>query len=232
MLHAILQHKIGRNLPSNVWWSEIFTGTEDSLTSSVFGELLHLSTSTFWGILRRATYGDTLPTVVGELLSYSFWPRWRLGEDESYGIVEPDVFLRFELLDLVIEAKRYDDRQQSSVQWEREAAAYQHEFAHEERPMILLAVGGLHETLPWRLEDGTVVAKTRWARILNVINSVRSEISTVDAYIKESAPVRRVLTDTVDALNLHGFWQVQWLADTQYSIRNYSVARLELMETY
>lgn len=230
MLHSILQHKVGINLPSGVGWQEVFNESEDSLTSSVFGSLLHLPAATLWSIVRRAAYNENaiLPNVVGELLSYNFWPRWHFGERD----VEPDVFLEFELLDLVVEAKRYDERQQDVEQWKREASAYQQEFGYKSRPMIILAVGGLYDTLPHHIEEGPTVVKTRWTRILSVVNRVISETSLTTRYIPESAATQRVLTDVVAALNLHGFWHIHWMADSQYSVRDYSAARTKLMETY
>lgn len=51
----------------------------------------------------------------GNLDSYEFWPHWN--SKGSY--VEPDIFLRFENADIIIEAKKDDSTDQTCKQWKK-----------------------------------------------------------------------------------------------------------------
>ena len=120
---------------------------EDSLTSSVFERLLLLSDENLWWVLRNACdkqAATTLPDNVGKLEKFEFWPSWEpdLKLERNSLRVEPDVFLRFEGLDILVEAKRYDFVQsQREEQWQNELAAWFQEFKSD-RPVLLLAIGG------------------------------------------------------------------------------------------
>ena len=94
---------------------------EDSFTASIFTHLLHFPSEVFWQIIREACYSDHLPNIAGELTEdESFWPHWCANETDNKNFVEPDLFLRFREFDLIIEAKRWDDRQQYRSQWEKD----------------------------------------------------------------------------------------------------------------
>lgn len=135
---------------------------EDSLTSSVFERLSLLSDENLWWVLRNACDKQSLAENplpdsacdkqkveplsknVGKLEKVELWPRWKadsqLERNNSY--VEPDVFLRFEKLDIIVEAKRQDFTQsQNKAQWENELGAWFQEFKGG-RPVLLLAIGG------------------------------------------------------------------------------------------
>ena len=82
---------------------------EDSKTSAVFENVMLLPDNVFWYILRQSCFSnDMMPIHLGLLLSYEFWPHWdRTGTDNT-NYVEPDLFLEFELFDVIIEAKYGD----------------------------------------------------------------------------------------------------------------------------
>ena len=124
---------------------------EDSLTSSVFERLLLLSDENLWWVLRNACdkqAAATLPDNVGKLEKFEFWPSWDPDPqlDRNYLRVEPDVFLRFEDLDIIVEAKRSDfeqlqNNEEHPEQWENELGAWYQKFK-DDRPVVLLAIGG------------------------------------------------------------------------------------------
>ena len=134
---------------------------EDSLTSSVFERLSLLSDENLWWVLRnacdkQALAAKPLPEDVGKLEKFEFWPRWKadtqLERNSKY--VEPDVFLRFEGIDIIVEAKRYDfvksqqesqRESQREEQWQNELGAWLQEFKDKfkkGRLVLLLAIGG------------------------------------------------------------------------------------------
>ena len=122
---------------------------EDSLTSSVFERLALLSDENLWWVLRnacdkQALAAKPLPDNVGKLEKFEFWPSWKPDSqlERNSSRVEPDVFLRFKDLDIIVEAKRYDFTQsQNKAQLENELGAWYQEFKGG-RPVLLLAIGG------------------------------------------------------------------------------------------
>jgi len=93
MLMAQLRGK----LPTEVW-----LGSEDLLTSAVFGTLKNLSPSVIAALLSRVQplKGSTAPTVSGPL-AWHFWPWWN--------VCEPDVVIEDAETLCVIEAKLYSE---------------------------------------------------------------------------------------------------------------------------
>lgn len=122
---------------------------EDSLTSSVFERLALLSDENLWWVLRnacdkQALAATPLPDNVGKLEKIEFWPSWKPDSqlERNSSRVEPDVFLRFKDLDIIVEAKRYDFTQSQKIeQWQNELGAWCQEFKGG-RPVLLLAIGG------------------------------------------------------------------------------------------
>src|ERR1700730_8982202 len=130
MFQAILHGKVrnnfaGADLKSD--WRGLYRQTEDFLTAAVFCRLTYLPPDVLWSIIRSAAtiaLPHGLPERVGGLLGREFWPRWGLTEsEENKQIKEPDVFLPFERLNLVVEAKLGDGNQQKPDQWAEEIAA-------------------------------------------------------------------------------------------------------------
>src|ERR1039457_6549433 len=90
---------------------------EDSLTAAVFSHLLHLPSEAFWRILSRACYTESLPDYPGEPLILNAWPNWNAAGTDNSNRVIPDLFMRFNAFDLIIEAKIKDDGTQYRSQW-------------------------------------------------------------------------------------------------------------------
>ena len=89
---------------------------EDSLTSTVFDLLKYLPTEVFYSILRESLYHKKLPIICGEIEKIHFWEKWISKNTTNSLYVEPDVFIRFSNFDIIIEAKRYNNNQQSEKQ--------------------------------------------------------------------------------------------------------------------
>ena len=120
---------------------------EDTLTASVFDLLLCLPTALMWEILQKAcSRSQEMPEASGRLEAANFWPRWDLREEIAGKYVEPDLSLRFENFDVIVEAKRTDENQQYGKQWVKELHGYFNsgrEDDVEDREVFMLAVGGI-----------------------------------------------------------------------------------------
>jgi hypothetical protein len=152
MFQAIFHGKV-RDNPAGVElgreWRSFYRQTEDFLTAAVFGRLTYLPSHTLWSILRHAAItvasSHPLPQDVGWLVTREFWPRWELDMPTQKTMrKEPDVFLGFERLHLLVEAKRGDFLTQDAEQWAADLAAFlQQEESDHAIPVWLLAIGGI-----------------------------------------------------------------------------------------
>lgn len=194
---------------------------EDSLTASVFQLLNYLPNALLVKILRNSIYGGGFPEETGGLLSLTFWDKWKMPKKDKDGIyVEPDVFLSFEELDLIVEAKRWDHKQQSEKQWKRELSGYFNDIAVKEeeqiKPVYLLALGGLHnETAkPITLNGKKVlVLKARWSKLLTAILNQKKSLEGIDNPSPLQISQLRIFKDLITSFELHGFFAGTWFKD-------------------
>jgi len=227
MLYLIQRNRLGKNIINTeenpVNWRELFKGSEDSLTSSVFSLLFYLPVEIFWQILQKACYGSLLPGQTGKLISYEFWPHWRCTDTKNINFIEPDIFIRFEGFDLIIEAKRNDYKQQQNPQqWRDEITSYNNEFAKcERKPLYLIALAGILNGLKYLepIETVTVVA-CRWNRILHQVKQIVENIKKSNYSITNVDSTVNILNDIVRAFAIHGFRTTELLGNlpTKYSI--------------
>lgn len=192
-----------------------FKSCEDSLTAVIFDTLKYLPTELFWKIIKNSLYHDKLPFASGELLSISFWDKWDAKNTSNKKYVEPDVFLRFQEFDIIVEAKRYDKFQQNEDQLYKEIYSYQNQFESENKEIFFIQLGGLNTIND---EDNreikgkeVTICKTDWTRMLHQIvslNNVLKEtnLSAVKAY-------NRILQDCIKGFALHQFYEKSWLND-------------------
>jgi len=196
---------------------------EDSLTASVFTHLLHLPCEAFWRILRSACYTDQLPEYPGELREMDPWPKWDPKGTCNNTYVEPDFFMRFPAFDLIIEAKRWDDGQQNRDQWTRELIGYSNEYGEEQRPVRLIALGGIWGTSDDEVPVPTSAEKTRetgcpvhmckWERLLAECQRMLREIRSLNYPTSQNKAHERTLADLIDLFAWHGFQTGIWFAE-------------------
>ncbi len=169
---------------------------EDPKTSIVFENLMLFPDNVFWRILQKsAANKDVLPKDAGMLADdFSFWPRWNPNSIHDTGnsnYVEPDVFFRFKNIDVIVEAKYSDCIGQYREEWEREFKAYLNKYGEDNKPVVLLAVGGNHtfEREP-DMKEGKhkcPIVKYSWASILkSVLEFEKEELSEVEDEIHSS----------------------------------------------
>lgn len=211
MLHLIHSNKFGKNVKlseEQINWRLLFKGSEDSLTSSVFGLLFYLPVELLWEILYNACYYPHLPKQPGKILGKDIWPRWNCNGTENKNFIEPDVFIRFENFDLIIEAKRYDDiQQQYRQQWINQITAYNNEYGQNtKRPLYFIAIGGFPRGCEKQEPIGEVMVTTcRWNQILHQVHMRLERTKNLDDSILF------ILQDLILSFRVHGFLTVQFL---------------------
>lgn len=190
---------------------------EDSLTSTLFDNLKHLPSDLIWEILKNGLKEGHLPPHSGELLSISFWDKWKPTDTTNTNFVEPDVFLRFENLDLIVEAKRYDSFQQKDDQINNEIIGYFNEYGSEEKALYFLQLGGLQDgdsyldKIKEEHKGKFKMCKTNWTTILEHIVKKYEIFQIYDD--KFSKSYCHILEDIIHGFELHQFYKKRWLKD-------------------
>lgn len=162
---------------------------EDPKTSVVFENLMLLPDNVFWDILKTAAANkNILPENAGKLYNnFWFWPKWDPNSKYDTGnsnYVEPDVFFRFENIDVIVEAKYSDNIGQYRGEWEREFKAYLNMYEDDGKEVVLLAVGGnpTYETEREMKvgEHKCMIVKYSWANLINaVLNFEKKELGNI-----------------------------------------------------
>ncbi len=188
---------------------------EDPKTSTVFGNLMLLPDHVFWDILKSAAANKgILPDDAGLMSDgFSFWPQWDPNSKYDTGnsnYVEPDVFFRFDNIDVIVEAKDSDNRGQNRAEWEREFKAYLNMFEDDKKKVVLLAVGGnpTFEREP-DLKVGKrkcPVVKYSWEGLLKVVlDFEKEELSSIENELQSS--MKRIIKNVVTGCENFGIYK-------------------------
>lgn len=186
-------------------------GKEDPKTSTVFENLILFPDETIWDVIYESiTYKENLQDNVGTLNEYFFWPKWDSTGTGNLNYVEPDVFLRFEKLDVIIEAKRSDESGQDDKEWSREIRAYNNEYLKDKKPYILLSVGGNENMTPEEITiigyKKVIVYKCSWLSILITIDRLRKN---PDKKIERQQ--LRLIDNLILGFESHGVLLFHWM---------------------
>jgi len=156
-----------------------------------------------------------MPEIIGNIESFEFWPHWDATNTKRTSYIEPDIFLRFDNFDLIIEAKRWDNNQQYLTQWENEFIAYKNEYAEDEKDVFLLAIGGINnedeEEISVEGYGEIKIIKCRWNSVLEILINIQSELE--GSYYINNNNLKRLVLLTMNALELHGYIKIKWLDD-------------------
>src|ERR1700693_145124 len=127
---------------TDVRWTDAFRLNEDFLTAAIFARLLYFPSEALSTLL------PVFAANPGEIKESGFWPSWSVKAKNGAAIrVEPDVYVQFDDLDLIVEAKLEDNSGgQAADQWAREWAAWYRNEYEPGKQALLLGVGGLGET--------------------------------------------------------------------------------------
>lgn len=148
---------------------------EDSKTSTVFEILSIFPNNSLWEILRNSASID-ISIEPGDFQDIQFWPKWNPHKTSNSQFVEPDVFIQFSKLDIIIEAKINNSNPQSTIQWSNEILAHCNEYGYTHQ-FILIAVDGNSgsngkEEVSFATPDSFIgVYKTDWNTIVNEVRN-------------------------------------------------------------
>ena len=233
MLQAVLNAKIRGlfdKVEEGVPWRKAYSNYEDFLTAAVMGRLIYLPGEHLWSVIKQSSmHVPQLPIHLGNFVTVDFWPNWKAPNEVSGNSREPDVFLSFELADVIVEAKRDDWGGQYYTQWCDEILSYRkfrHDTDREKRPIILWVLGGLgkrpdkeylsngytaiKDCLASYPDEEIYLAGASWASLLDVITDLK------DYYLNQQnrmatgfSPysnnhILRILEDIHEAMRLHG----------------------------
>lgn len=222
MLQAILLNKAGRSISSNeVHWRQLFSASEDSLTSTIFGTLNYLPKILFWRVLLNACYNCPISNHNIKIDSIEYWPRWNAENSTNSNFIEPDIFIRTQDFDLIVEAKRYDINQQNKFQWENEFTGYLNHYSDANKNIYLLAVGGINSEQLEVLEVASkkcFVIKCRWGRILLEVVRLKKEIEKNEVNFNHTDSLLAIIDDLIIGFRIHGFATGEWFEDTDMKI--------------
>ncbi|MEY8201260.1 MAG: hypothetical protein RPS47_18640 [Colwellia sp.] len=213
MLKAIIYSKARRvsiDEQESVRWADAYKQYEDLLTAAVFGRFAYLSESLQNGLLhswfrnqitdKRHFYGFE---------EIKFWPKYK---KQTLNSVEPDILIRFEHCNLLIEVKPPLGGNQKLDQWKNETSAFLDQPENNDKPLHFLAIGRIkrHDSITWlnilkQHSDNQYPHKLRhtaaltWQpianSIINLLFKASEKISKID---------KRVLSDILQALKLYG----------------------------
>lgn len=210
---------------------------EDPKTSSVFENLMLLPDNVFWHIPKSSCfYNERMLTNSGRLLSYGFWAHWAHRDNTGTGnntYVEPDLFIRFEEFDVIIEAKYGDYGGQYIKQWTQELTAYDNEYGKEKKPVIFIAVGG---NMSMDIEEIKVrsrkhlIFKCNWLSLLIATNKYRSELKRISVPDMNTSATLRLLDNIILAFNINGVYNIDrfnTMATEKNIINSFSIDNLK-----
>lgn len=144
---------------------------EDLKTSLIFELLIQLDSKKFSTILSKAC--DNTFDDFGRIECINFWPRWKNPKGTNNKLyIEPDVFIRCENIDIIIEAKKDLNNSQTIEQWNDQITAYINEYSSDKKEYVLIAVDGnlsLHS-------KHNNICKTSWERIYNAILGIQEQL--------------------------------------------------------
>ena len=205
MLNAVLHGKAGRvNLDASsqsLSWRQLYQQREDLLSAAFFSRFTYLS-----GLLQHKLLKSWLG--IGDFTSFEgvdFWPRYELSEDDNRAFVEPDILLRFEDCDVLIEVKPPLGGNQYYEQWQLEIKGY---FAQDEdqvKDLYFLAIGRVGDALD-NLNEGAI--HMRYPQYQNASvkewKPIAVQLRTLSLSGELEAQDSRIVDDMLNALTLYG----------------------------
>ena len=196
-------------------YSELYhkNTNEDPKTSTIFETLLSLPDDIFWQIIRNSTrtFKNKIANDAGTLQTFEFWPKWNPENTSNISYVEPDIFIRFDNLDLIVEAKYSEESGQFREEWEREIQAYRNEHSNDGKEFYLLAIGGNADVQEEEVA-GCKILKADWIDVLrHVIKNRGIYEKTISNKSKTS--VKRIFDLIIEGFHVMGVNEYMEKAD-------------------
>jgi hypothetical protein len=200
---------------------------EDVLTSSFFDCLFLLPDAMIWDIIRNSCYDkEILPETAGNLLrdETDFWPSWNPKGTNNTLRVELDLFLRFDEIDIIIEAKQ-EWNSQGIEQWKNEYISYDNEYGTENKKAILIAIDGIEDTqketreikINGKKKELTVI-KTKWQSLYETV------IKKCHAGKINEQQQNLILDTIIKYFSYFRIYKIEWsqtLVDKNYQLKKY-----------
>jgi hypothetical protein len=186
---------------------------EDALTSSVFERLMYLPKELIQQIFSKALLQDIPSLSLSQIESIEFWPHWNPKGTKRTNYVEPDVFIRTPKQDIIIEAKRYDKKQQSRRQWEDQLIAYNNEYKKDQKVIVYIALGGLHLKNEETLVSDEIrqqIFKCKWSGILQAVLAVKQQVELSSDILNVNWAINNILADIILVFRMFGFSTAPW----------------------
>lgn len=149
-------------------------------------------------------------------------------------LVEPDLFIRFQLFDVIIEAKYSDVGGQYFQQWQNEIQAYNNEYADENRDVYFIAVGGNADkhTESVKLAKRIAVNKCTWLSLLIQVSQYRDELNGLSFKTSENSSLMRLLDLIELGFNIHGVYNIHWFNELERATPCISDESISTLKTY
>lgn len=211
MLNAVINGKAGRidieKDAESLSWRQLYKKREDLLTSTFFSRFTYLS-----GLLQHRLLKKWLGSGdFTEFQSAEYWPRYDLPDNDERDFVEPDLLLRFEDYDVLIEVKPPQGGDQYLTQWLNEIEGY---FAQDDtKTLYFLAIGRVGNVL--ESLDVNELRKT-YSQFTDIKSiewkPIAQELYQLQRSQKLDAQDSRIVDDMLQALELYGVrgYEVKW----------------------
>lgn len=198
--------------------------SEDCRTSTVLGTALCLPDKVLESLFKAClTSKDTrIDGDWGRLEDYKFWPSWDAEGTENKSRVEPDVWLRFTEIDVIVEVKRNDSEGQNHKQWKNEIKAFHNSFPEYSKLLLFIALGGNTGIDGCYLGEEVLLCQLTWLRFRQVVDNMLA---------LESLECERVLRQIQMACDYYGFRSYSWL-DSKPFVETLRVDTKILYEVY
>jgi hypothetical protein len=175
-----------------------------------------LPNSLFWEVIKKSCFKNNLPKNINTIKSYDYWPHWA-EKTTNKNYVEPDLFIRFDTFDLIIEVK-WGNNQQYIEQWEKEFIAYKNEYSRDKKDVYLLAVGGINNEEEYinKIENyGTItVYKCMWFNILETLVDIIDNFNKSE--FSNNPNIYRIIKLIITSFEIHGIMKIHWFDDIKH----------------
>lgn len=211
MLNAVIHGKAGRidieRDAESLSWRQLYKKREDLLTSAFFSRFSYLSGLLQHRLLKKWLGGGDF-TVFKRA---DFWPSYDLPDNDVREFVEPDLLLRFEDFDVLVEVKPPQGGDQYLTQWLNEIEGY---FAQDDtKPLYFLAIGRVGNVLESLDIKALRTISSQFVDIKSIEwKPIAQELYQLQRSQKLDAQDSRVVDDMLQALELYGVrgYEVKW----------------------
>lgn len=200
MIHSFSKIKTDRNY------------NEDFKTYQTIGLMQYLPANLFWSFIRECIiHKENLPNLSGEILQTDFWVKWyNIDGTNAERYVEPDVFIRFENFDCIIEVKKTEESGQHQDQWNDQITAYRNTYPERKR-LIYVALGGNRDFDNDHGDRYPDVYKASWHQLLHTVHKALEERKSLHYVSTSVSQEIRILHSVIDSFRKYNEYDVEFL---------------------